>query len=96
MRIVKAVFIFYKKVIVPAIILSGLLGFIGSGTTLGFSFRNTGLACFILVPFFHYFIYEVRNYNEYYFYYNMGLSRLSLWVLTFGISAVIGLISILA
>ena len=36
----------------------------------------------------HYFIYEIGNPNEYYFYYNLGFSKFFLWSTTI-ISAVI-------
>jgi hypothetical protein len=94
MRIVKAILIFYQKLIIPTLILSGLLGFIGLGITGEISLKTIGISYIFLGLLFHYFIYEVRNYNEYYFYYNMGLSRLSLWIITFVLSFIIGLIFI--
>lgn len=95
MRLFKAILIFYQKLIIPALILSGLLGFMGLGVTGVFSLEAIGISFMFSGPLFHYFIYEVRNNNEYYFYFNMGLSRLSLWIITFSLSLVIGLILIL-
>jgi hypothetical protein len=95
MRMFKTILIFYQKLIIPTLVLSGLLGFIGLGITGVFSLKTIGISYIFLGLLFHYFIYEVRNYNEYYFYYNMGLSRLSLWLITFILSLVIGLIFIL-
>ena len=95
MRTLKAILIFYQKLIIPTLILSGLLGFIGLGITGEFSLKTIGVSYIFLGLLFHYFIYEVRNNNEYYFYYNMGLSRLSLWLITFFLSLIIGLTFIL-
>lgn len=94
MRILKAILIFYQKLIVPTLILSGLIGLMGLALFGEFSLKTIGISYIFLGLLFHYFIYEVRNSNEYYFYYNMGLSRLSLWIITFGLSLVIGLIFI--
>lgn len=95
MRTLKAILIFYQKLIIPTLILSGLLGFIGLGITGEFSLKTIGVSYIFLGLLFHYFIYEVRNNNEYYFYYNMGLSRLSLWIITLFLSLIIGLTFIL-
>ena len=95
MRILKAILIFYQKLIVPTSVFSGLLGLIGFGITGEFSFKVLGISYIILGLLFHYFVYEIRNHNEYYFYYNIGLSKLTLWVSTFILSLIIGLIFIL-
>jgi hypothetical protein len=70
---------------------SGLLGFIGLGIVGAFSLKTIGISYIFSGLLFHYLIYEVRNRNEYYFYYNLGLSRLILWVVTFVLSLLIGL-----
>jgi hypothetical protein len=41
---------------------------------------------------FHYLIYEIRNSKEYYFYFNMGLTKLMLWLSTLFISIFIAVI----
>ena len=95
MRIIKAILIFYQRLIVPALFLSGLLSLLGGAVSGGFSFQALGFSYIITAPLFHYFIYEIGNSNEYYFYYNMGLSRLVLWIATLALSIIIGLIFIL-
>ncbi len=95
MRIIKAILIFYQKLILPTLVLSGLLGLIGFAIAGEFSLKTIGISYIFLGLLFHYFIYEIRNSNEYYFYYNLGLSRLSLWIITFVLSLVIGLIFII-
>lgn len=91
MRIFKAVLIFYQKLIIPTLGLSGSLGLIEFKLTGEFSLKTFGISYILFGLLFHYFIYEVRNSNEYYFYYNLGLSRLSLWIITFVMSLAIGL-----
>jgi hypothetical protein len=65
------------------------MAFINSGN---FSFKWFGISYMIVVPVFHYYIYEIRNSNEYYFYYNMGISKPLLWSSTLIFSSLIGLI----
>jgi hypothetical protein len=60
-----------------------------------FMFKIAGLSVILFGLFFHYIIYEVRNPNEYYFYYNIGLGRTALWISTLIINATIALILIL-
>lgn len=95
MRILRAILFFYKKLAIPSLILSGLSGFIGLGIVGDFFRKTIGVSYIFLGLLFHYFIYEVKNRNEYYFYYNMGLSRLSLWIITFVLNLIIGLTFIL-
>ena len=93
MRIVKGVWLFYRKLILTAIITSIAFAFLVALLTgSNFSLSFVGIAYIFFTPLYHYFIYEVRNVNEYYFYHNIGLSRLSLWISTLAISIVIGLI----
>jgi len=53
---------------------TGLI-FVGDIKSIGFSFL-------FIAPLMQYFIYEVKNKHEYYFYYNLGLSNTILWVST--------------
>ena len=101
MRILISIWIFYKKMIIPVMITSIVMGTLGEfvlpgplsrGLTTSFPINKIGLVYIGLTPVFQYFIYEIRNPEEYYFYYNMGLSKLSLWIITFIISSVIGII----
>lgn len=67
----------------------GLFGLIDSDSV---STRSIGAAYMLFAPFFHFAIYEIRNPNEYYFYYNLGLSKMALWIFTILFSSCIGLI----
>ncbi len=41
-------------------------------------------------PLTHYFIYELRNENEYYFYFNMGLNKIMLYASTVILNLIFG------
>lgn len=90
MRLVRAIWVFYQKIIVPTLILSLLFGLIGLGIIGEFSLETVGISYIILGSLFHYFVYEMISHQEYYFYYNMGLSRRMLWMTTFIFNSIIG------
>ena len=83
---VKAIFLFYKKLMVPSLLFSILIGVFSIYMSGQFSATSFGLSYLLLPLLMHYFIYEVRNKNEYFFYHNLGLSKLSLWISTLIIS----------
>jgi hypothetical protein len=93
MRIIIGSWLFYRKLIVPSLVLSVFLSFL----QLGFMdiYAGIGISYIILVPFFHFFTYEVTHPEEYYFYYNLGLSKVVLWMNTIITSLIIGLILII-
>ncbi|MFC5873865.1 hypothetical protein ACFP3I_14815 [Chryseobacterium arachidis] len=74
----KILWIFYRKLLIPGVFFSVLLMF-----SLGFNFDNFGLCFIILLPSFHYLIYELRLRNEYLFYAHFGFSKRFLWIFTF-------------
>ncbi len=91
MKIVLSIWMFYKKLIIPAISLSALIAVLVFLNATIFSFKWFGIAYMLVTPMFHYYIYEIRNPNEYYFYYNMGINKLVLWMSTLILSLLIGL-----
>ncbi|WP_263000853.1 hypothetical protein [Chryseobacterium edaphi] len=84
----KILWIFYRKLLIPAVLFSVLLAF-----QLGFSFESFGLCFVLLLPLMHYFIYELRFKNEYFFYANFGFSRVFLWIFTFAFGLIIKIIT---
>lgn len=77
---IKILWIFYKKLLIPAVLFSLSLSLIAG---------NFGL-CFVLIfPLMHYFIYELRLKNEYPFYANFGFSRIFLWTFTLSFAFII-------
>jgi len=86
--------LFYKKLIVPTVTMSVLIGLSGLIVSDSVSTASIGTAYIVFAPFFHFTVYEIRNPNEYYFYHNLGLSKMALWILTFISSLIVGLILI--
>ncbi|KQK24630.1 hypothetical protein AR438_15715 [Chryseobacterium aquaticum] len=85
----KILWIFYRKLLIPTVLFSVLLTF-----QLGFSFETFGLSFIVLLPCFHYFIYELRLKNEYYFYANFGFSKLFLWIFTLSFGLIIKMVTL--
>ncbi len=84
---------FFQKLIIPSLVLSIVLSYFMMEPNNFYA--GTGISFIILTPTFHYFIYEIKNPNEYYFYYNLGLSKLVLWINTVLISLAFGLILVI-
>lgn len=93
MREFKGLWFFYQKLIIPSLTISVLLALL-SLKLVDFNV-GIGFSYIILTPLFHYFIYEIQHPDEYYFYYNLGLSKGSLWICTFIISSLAGFIAII-
>lgn len=55
------------------------------------NYQLIGLSFSLIAPFVQYFVYDIKDKNQYYYYYNLGLSNIMLWVSTFAI----GLINLL-
>ncbi|MGB5404600.1 hypothetical protein [Robiginitalea sp.] len=75
---------FHKRIALPALFISVLLGL-----ALFRSIGAAGLIFLMMGPLWHYYIYEVRYKQEYYFYFNLGFTRLSLWVSTLILVAIV-------
>ena len=90
MRTVKGLYYFYIKLLIPSIVLSFVLScFYMNRDHIS---AGTGISFILLTPTFHYFTYEIKNSNEYYFYHNLGFSKLNLWLITVFISISLGFI----
>jgi hypothetical protein len=81
--------IFYRKILLPALLFSLLISLI-----LPFKAETFGLSFLLTVPLLHYFIYEVRFKSEYYFYANTGFSRTFLWAGTMALSLTVKMITL--
>ncbi|WP_146105305.1 hypothetical protein [Polaribacter butkevichii] len=103
MRIITSLLIFYKKLIVPSLLMALLSGFaykyvliamgkIDSDAIPLFSSGAAAGAYFIFSLAFQFFIYEIKNANEYYFYYNLGLTKYVLWISNLIISLMLTLL----
>jgi len=90
LRLLKNIIVFQRKIFFLSYIIS-----IGVGLLFGGELTTIGLSFFIIAPFTQYFLYEMNNKNQYYYYYNLGLSKLSLWISTLIISLINLLVLIL-
>ena len=95
MRSLKAIYYFHLKLIIPSLTIGLIVGSLGDKENDFFSIRNMTLGYWIASLLFHLFIYEIDRKKEYFFYYNMGLSKLALWSSTFTIGLTFYLISII-
>lgn len=87
LRLFRNILLFQRRIIPLAVILSFPLGVLFGGRPLhiGYSVLLVSLAI-------HYWVYEFKNPQDYYFYFNQGLSRLNLWISTLGFALLIILI----
>jgi hypothetical protein len=92
-RSVKGLYLFYKRIIFPSLVLSLVLPIFGMSVIDFFS--GVGLSFFFLLPLFHYMGYEIRYPDEYYFYHNLGFSRRILWLSTIVVAFLVGIVFML-
>jgi hypothetical protein len=93
MRVIKGLWLFYQKLIIPSLAISLVLSLFAAGFAPIYVAMGFGYA--VLTPFIHLYTYEVNSPNEYYFYHNLGLSKITLWAHTLGISLLLCLILVL-
>ena len=93
MNIITVLWIFYKKLILPSLAVSILLAIIFIGSVKITS--GIGIAYIFITPFFHFLLYDLARPNEYYFYYNLGISKLVLWVSSIITSLIVSIILML-
>ncbi|HCR76776.1 MAG TPA: hypothetical protein DIW37_10310 [Chryseobacterium sp.] len=85
---IRILWIFYVKLLIPAVLFSLLMN-----ALLGFTADHFGLCFLVFFPAFHYLIYELRLKNEYFFFANFGFSRVFLWIFTFSAGVIINVIT---
>lgn len=89
MRILTGLCFFYQKIILPSVVFSVILPLMFQNYV--DFFTGTGISFMILLPTMQYLTYEIRKPGEYFFYYNLGLSKMILWITTISIGAVSGI-----
>jgi hypothetical protein len=92
MKTASAILVFHKKLMLPSMVVSMFIALLGLGISGSFSLKMMGFSYPLIALMFQFFIYELNNPNEYYFYYNLGLSKLLLYASTLAIGLLIGLI----
>jgi len=80
LKLLKNIFLFQKKIFFISYIISIVIGILFGG-----KLHTIGLSFLFVAPFAQFFIYEI-NKNQYYYYYNLGLSNVMLWISTFVIA----------
>lgn len=91
--ILKAIWLFQRKLILASIAISIVITFLLSVLIPTNNFiQKIGISYIFVLPLVHFYTYELRNSNEYYFYYNLGLSKLNLWIITVATAIVINII----
>ncbi len=90
MSMFQGILVFYKKLIAPTIVFSLLSGFVGLILFGTFSLKLVGVSYILMGLLLHYYIYDIRHPNAYYFFFNMGLGKSVLWMATLLIGILIG------
>lgn len=88
MQYLSAIWIFYRKLILPSLSVSILLSLFMMDLPMLVS--GVGIAYIFIAPVYHYFTYDFTNPHQYYFYYNLGFSKIHLWLISIIINLVIG------
>lgn len=84
MMLVKNILLFQKKILPSSYAIAIVLGFIFG------SIKFVGIAFMFILPLVHLLVYELQSKNEYFYYYNLGITKLNLWLST----VILGLINI--
>lgn len=84
----KILWIFYMKLLIPTVLFSLLFAF-----QTGFIAGNFGFCFLMILPAFHYLVYELRLKQEYFFFAHFGFSRSFLWIATASIGFTVNIIS---
>lgn len=91
---VKLLMLFYKKTVLPAFgtaLLVSAPQFVIEGRLVP---KIIGVFWIFFIPVFHFVYYEMRKSETYYFYYNLGWSRLHLWIGCIVIMSTIGIFAL--
>lgn len=92
MRLLKTALHFYRRLFIPSLLVSLAFGAFSIPLTGDFANGSAAFAYLFFSPVFHYLVYDVYYEDEYYFYYNLGLSKQILWGFTVFMGIIINLI----
>lgn len=97
MQKVKVYFLFHSRLFGASIAISIFIGLYYMWRSQEFSTTTIGVAYLFTPLLMQYFIYELRNKGVYYFYYNLGISKVQLWTSTIIFNLIIaGLITFIS
>lgn len=81
-RLISGFYLFYIRILIPAAISSLIIG-LTSYAMGGKEFLDIAAYSFLISsPAFHFIQYDFMNSGQYYFYNNLGFTRLGLWILS--------------
>ena len=90
-RMLARVVAFQQKLILPTFCVALAIGIAGYFMVWSTPLvQGTGFGYILAGPLTHYFIYELRNENEYYFYFNMGFNKIMLYSSTVILNLIVG------
>lgn len=92
MSLVSGFFIFYRRLILPIFVFSLITSLFSTLLSATHLISTFGTAYIFSTPLVVYFVYEINRPKEYFFYYNLGFTKLQLWAASIGISLIIGII----
>jgi hypothetical protein len=86
MNRVRTLLFFHKRFIIPSLALTVLIGVYSCAISDDFAVQSFGLGYLITPLLLHLIVFEYRAKGEYYFYFNLGISRKDLWISNFILS----------
>jgi len=89
MQKVKGLFLFYGRSVIPALLISIAISFVGMKFTESLEFTLLGKSYFFISLLWLFFLYQIKYPEEYYFYYNLSLNKATLWGFSFFMSIII-------
>jgi len=91
-RLISGFYLFYLRIFVPAAITAIIIALADLALGGRRFLSMFAYAYFLLTPAFHYILYDFMNPGQYYFYNNIGFTRLGLWFLNILASLILFLI----
>jgi hypothetical protein len=94
-RKIKAIVLFQSKMLLPALFISAVFSAIGMLTVEEYELKSAGFMFMVVLCAYHFLVYEIVHPEEFYLYYNVGLSKTSLWISTVFTGLFVSLITIM-
>lgn len=92
LKIIHAFYLFYIKFSIPAILIALIIALSYLILTGIFSPHLVGYTYFLLAAGFQFVLYDLNHPGQYYFYYNLGISKRGLWISSITVNSAISTI----
>jgi hypothetical protein len=86
MNRVRTLLFFHNGFIIPSLVFTCLIGVYSCATTDDFAVQSFGFGYLVTPLLLQLIVFEYRAKGEYYFYFNLGISRKDLWISNFILS----------